>query len=197
MDKIFQPIKTVFDEYQTSDHIEFEMRFGKINHTMFDTNIGEEGFHKILRALDRYTNWDDIKQSRTSVYYINNTRMSIDEETDERVCVKKIALSKDTFRLGDHRFDVRFSAAVEVPMVEGFGDDEVMDTIRVKFRTSFVRKNLSIDMTIVTGDPSDLDSEEDARYEIELEIIDPTKVTNRDELYNIVHKVFDVLKIVE
>ena len=196
MDKIFQPIKAVFDEHQTTAHIEFEMRLGKINHTMFDTNVGEEVFHKIMRALDRYPNWEDIRQTRTSVYYSNNTRMSIDEETDDRVCVRKIALSKDTFQLSDHRFDVRFTAAVEIP-VEEMGDDEVMDTVRVKSRTSFVRKNLSIDMTVVTGDPTDLDSEEDARYEIELEIVAPAKVTGRDELYNIVHKVFDVLKIVE
>lgn len=196
MDKIFQPIKTVFDEHRATDHIEFELRLGKINHTMFDTNVGEEIFHKILRALDRYKGWEDVRQTKTSVYYKRNVRMTIDEETDEHTCVKKIALSKETFELEKSRLDVRFSAAVEMP-VEDTGDDEVMDTVRVKSRTSFVRKNLSIDMTIVTGDPSDLDSEEDARYEIELEIIDPAKVADRDELYNIVYKVFDVLKIVE
>jgi len=72
-----------------------------------------------------------------------------------------------------------------------------MDTVRAKNRTSFIRKNLSIDMTVVTGDPSDMDCEEEARYEIELEIIDPKNIKDRNELFNLVQKVFDVLKIVE
>lgn len=195
MDTIFQPIKNAFAEHQHTDHIEFEMRLGKMNHTMFDTNIGEEHFHKILRALDRYKGWEDVRQTKTSVYYMNSTRLSIDEETDEETCVKKATLSKNTFKLDGHRFDVRFSVAVEIP-IDQSGDDVVMDTVRVKTRTSFIRKNLSIDMTIVTGDPTDLDSEEEARYEVEMEIIDPTRVEDRDELYNIIYKVFDVLKIV-
>ena len=51
-------------------------------------------------------------------------------------------------------------------------------------------------MTVVTGDPGDLDCEDEAEYQVEFEIIDPTKVKNDVELYNIVYKIFDVLKII-
>jgi len=48
-------------------------------------------------------------------------------------------------------------------------------------------------MTIITGDPNDMDSEEEAQYQIEVEIIDPTKVGT--ELYNVVYKIRNMLEI--
>jgi len=105
----------------------------------------------------------------------------------------KIKVHKEDFVDSQQPLDVRFCIAREIPTT---GEYE-MDRKRSKTRHSFVRKNLSIDMTVVTGDPSDMDCEEEARYEIELEIIDPKNVKDRNELFNLVQKVFDVLKIVE
>ena len=51
-------------------------------------------------------------------------------------------------------------------------------------------------MTHVTGDPDDPDAENADLYEIELEIVNPSKVSNKNELYNIVYKVCDILKLV-
>ena len=51
-------------------------------------------------------------------------------------------------------------------------------------------------MTIVAGNPADLDSEEENVYQVEFEIIDPTIIRDRDTLYNIVYKVSDVLKLI-
>ena len=50
-------------------------------------------------------------------------------------------------------------------------------------------------MTVVNGDTDDTDSEENERYEIELEIVKPTKVKDKNELYNLIHKVDDILKL--
>lgn len=36
---------------------------------------------------------------------------------------------------------------------------------------------------------------EDTTYQVELEIIDPSKVNTRDELYILLHKIFDLLKL--
>jgi hypothetical protein len=68
-------------------------------------------------------------------------------------------------------------------------------TAKKRIRESFVRKNLSIDMTIVSGNPADLDSEEENSYQIELEILDPKKITDNNVLYNIVYKINDVLEL--
>ena len=51
-------------------------------------------------------------------------------------------------------------------------------------------------MTIVKGDPDDKDSEEDTIYQIEMEIIKPSEIQNKIEMYNLLYKVFDLLKCV-
>ena len=51
-------------------------------------------------------------------------------------------------------------------------------------------------MTIVKGNPDDKDCDDDTNYQIELEIIDPTKIQNKIEIYNILHKVFDIMKLI-
>jgi hypothetical protein len=197
MDTVFQPIHDAFSTQQHLQDAEFEFRFGKINNTFFDTNVGEELFHKILRGLEKYKGWEDVRQIRTSVYSKDDIRMIINEDTEEETFMKKKNIFKNNFNLSQKVLDFRFSLSTETSIPSLESEDQVMDTVRTKNRTSFIRKNLSIDMTIVTGDPSDLDCEEEARYEIELEIIDPKNVKDKNELFNLVQKVFDVLKIVE
>ncbi len=70
-----------------------------------------------------------------------------------------------------------------------------MDRKRTKNRVSFLRKNLSIDMTISSGDTEDMDSENDTCYQIELEIVKLDLVSTRDELFNIIHKINDLFNL--
>jgi len=67
---------------------------------------------------------------------------------------------------------------------------------RTKTRHSFIRKNLSIDMTISSGDNVDMDSEEECSYQIEFEIIDPKNVSNLNDFFNTVYKVNDLSKLI-
>jgi hypothetical protein len=71
-----------------------------------------------------------------------------------------------------------------------------MDRRRSKTRHSFVRKNLSIDMTISSGDNADMDSEEEASYQIELEIMKPGAVDDIYKFFNIINKVADLSKLI-
>jgi len=197
MDTVFPSIHDTFFSNQRVQDAEFEFRFGKINNNFFDTNVGEELFHTILRGLEKYNGWEDVRQTRTSVYSKDDIRMIINEDTDTETFMKKKNIFKQNFNLSQKVLDFRFSLSTETSIPSLDSEDQVMDTVRAKNRTSFIRKNLSIDMTVVTGDPSDMDCEEEARYEIELEIIDPKNIKDRNELFNLVQKVFDVLKIVE
>jgi hypothetical protein len=197
MDTVFPSIHDTFFGNQRVQDAEFEFRFGKINNNFFDTNVGEELFHTILRGLEKYNGWEDVRQTRTSVYSKDDIRMIINEDTDTETFMKKKNIFKQNFNLSQKVLDFRFSLSTETSIPSLDSEDQVMDTVRAKNRTSFIRKNLSIDMTVVTGDPSDMDCEEEARYEIELEIIDPKNIKDRNELFNLVQKVFDVLKIVE
>ena len=67
-----------------------------------------------------------------------------------------------------------------------------MDIKRTKKRISFVRINVAIDMTICTVDTHDMDAEDSHTYQIEFEIVDPTRVKTKDDLFKILHKVNDV-----
>ena len=173
--------------------MEFELRLGKVNNKMFDTNVGKETFEKLTRALEKYTEWEEVKKVHQSVYYKGDTRVIVDEDTDETVCMKKTPMLKENLVLEGRPLDVRFALSTEMPVEQEDGD--AMDSVRIKNRTSYIRKNLSIDMTVVTGQGDDPDDEEGERYEVELEIIDPLKVQSRDQLYNIIHKVHNILEV--
>jgi hypothetical protein len=194
MDTLHSMIKPHFERLRSTEHLEFEMRLGKSNKGYFDSNVGEEVFNRILGALDKYQGWEDRTHEETSVYYLGNIRTIIDEQTEEVTHMEKIPLQKGDLVLEGRPLDVRYSFAQEKscePPPEG----STMEFVRTKNRQSFLRKNLRIDMTRVGGSGEDPDEEEDTRYEIELEVVDPKRVEHDWELYNIIHKVQDLLNI--
>jgi len=67
-----------------------------------------------------------------------------------------------------------------------------MDKKKTKQRVSYIRKNLSIDLTIITGDTHDMDAEDPVTYQVEFEIIDASRVNTKDDLFKIIHKINDV-----
>jgi hypothetical protein len=192
MREFFEKVSPIFSKYQNEKHVEFEFRLGKINRGSFDTNVGQETFERILRGLQKYQGWEKVSKKSDVAYYKDEIRLVIDDDTEESVQVTKHKLSHFDYSLAGKPFDVRFAVATEKPSTQ---EVDEFTKARKRTRTSFVRKNLSIDMTIISGDPSDWDSEEENTFQIEFEVIDPTKVQDRDILYNIVHKVQDVLAL--
>jgi|TARA_B110000977_G_scaffold195742_1_gene274759 hypothetical protein len=189
---ITEKVKDLFELHKNEEHIEVEIRLGKHNGSLFDTNVGKETFERVLKGLKKYNGWESTKTTTTDVYYddTNGIRISSDENTGEQVMVQKINVVKQDFKF--EPLDVRFSISREIPT---FGQYD-MDRKRSKLRHSFVRKNLSIDMTISTGDSVDMDSEDASSYQIELEINKPGDVTSHDQLFNILHKINDVSKLI-
>jgi hypothetical protein len=169
-----------------------ELRLGKINRGTFDTNVGQATFEKILRRLHKYTGWEKVKKTSDVAYYKDSIRLVIDEDTDESVQVMKKKIGTVDQMLPGRPLDVRFAVATENPCTQ---DVDEYASAKKRVRESFVRKNLSIDMTVVSGNPADLDSEEENSYQIEFEILDPTKVTDNIVLYNLMYKVNDVLDL--
>ena len=193
MERIHKQVKPIFDQLKSKPNVEFEFRLGKKNTDMFDTNVGKETFEKLLEGLKKFSEWEKVFEQNTSVYYKGDTRMIMDDDTEEMTCMRKTKIKKFDVILEDQPYDVRFCASNEIPVEPS--EDEVMDYLRIKRRTSFVRKNLSIDLTVVTGQPDDLDDEEDETYEVELEIIDPHKVSGDNQLFNLIYKIQCLLNI--
>ncbi len=190
MQTLFAP---VVHQYKTRSNVEIEMRLGKISQKKFDTNIGRERFEKILRGLKKYDGWESTRTSVTTAYIKGDIR-AIDDEKGNTSWHKKAKLKKVDCELPGQPLDVRLSVATETFIKKPETDCE-FDEMRVRHRESFYRKNLTIDMTRVTGNPDDPDSEETESYECELEIDNPKEITDDVVLYNIFQKVFDVLKL--
>jgi hypothetical protein len=189
---IIEKVLPVFDSYKDEEHIEVELRLGKYNGSFFDTNVGKETFERVLRGLKKYPNWEKIESSVSDIFYNDkdSIRITSNQDTGEQKMIQKINVIKEDF--SGTPTDMRFSVSREIPT---WGEYE-MDRKRTKTRHSFVRKNLSIDMTISSGDNADMDSEEECSYQIEFEIVDATRVSSRDEFFNIVHKVNDLSKLI-
>ena len=189
---ITEKIKDVFETHKNEEHIEVEIRLGKHNGSLFDTNVGKETFERVLKGLKKYNGWESTKTTITDVFYddTNGIRISSDEDTGEQIMIQKIKVVKEDFK--SEPLDVRFSISREIP-THGSYD---MDRKRSKYRHSFVRKNLSIDMTVSSGDSVDMDSEDASSYQIELEIVKPSDVGSYNDLFNILHKVNDLSKLI-
>ena len=188
---ITDTILPTFEALKAEENIEVEIRLGKHNGSLFDTNVGRDTWERTLKGLKNYDGWESTNYTESDVYYNDNSnvRITSNEDTGEQTMIQKISVVKEDFKC--EPLDVRVGIAREIPIS---GEYE-MDRKRTKVRHSFVRKNLSIDMTISSGDNVDMDSEEEASYQIELEIVKPGDVDSVYKLFNIINKVADMAKI--
>lgn len=182
-----------FERHNDAEHVEVEIRLGKFNGAFFDTNVGKGAFDTILAGLKQYDGWEQVQSSTCDVFYhdAGGIRLTVDEHTGEQTMVQKQKVYTEDFQEFSAPLDVRFSVAREVPIT---GEYE-MDRKRTKQRQSFVRKNLSIDMTVSSGDAVDKDAEDPNHYQIELEIVDPGQVGCQEEFYNILWKINDLFNL--
>tara|TARA_B000000557_G_C20706773_1_gene414035 strand:- start:256 stop:867 length:612 start_codon:yes stop_codon:yes gene_type:complete len=190
--KLCDEIKPILDKYKNDKYVEMEFRLGKFNGTFFDTNVGKDAFYKFKEGLEIYTGWEKIVNSSCEVYYRNNhnNRLTIDQTTEEDtlICKEKV-FTQDFKHLNKSPYDIRFNVSHEIP-IEDTGDNQ-WDRNKIKERFSYIRKNLSIDMTICSGMVQDMDAEDSHTYQVEFEIIEPNKVDDIDTLFKIIHKIKD------
>ncbi|NBS68031.1 hypothetical protein EBT31_03835 [bacterium] len=195
MEMLFPKFMPVVRRHCTKPHVELEFRIGKLNRGRFDTNVGKATFEKALRALNKYKGWESVSSKEETIYYgLNGRRAVCNAETGDVKRVIKTRVEVTDHELEDQPFDVRLGVSTEVPY-EPEEEDEVFEETKTRKRYSFTRKNLVIDVSAIQGNPEDPDCDDDMSYQIELEIIDPTQVGDDNILFNIMHKVFDVLKI--
>jgi|TARA_B110000285_G_C15129543_1_gene622580 hypothetical protein len=194
---LYDKVKPIIDLHRNDEHVEIEIRLGKFNGKMFDTNVGKEPFTAVMRRLQKYTGWEKIMSTSQEVFYreTDNTRITIDENTGEETVIQKHRVHNEDFKNNSNTpFDFRVSISKETPVADV---DRTMDKKKMKERLSFIRKNLSIDLTTCMGDTHDMDSEDPVVYQIEMEIIDPKTIGDDRQLFNILHKVKDLFNILD
>ena len=199
MTALFAAWETTIDQYKDQPNVEIEIRLGKVNRGKFDTNVGQTTFERVLRRLRRYEGWDSTNESQTTVYMDPTTgkRVVMNDITDEmESCMIKRRLLVNDQVLNGFPVDVRLGISSEVPYDREADTEENFTRTRKRTRYSFVRKGLSIDLSEVSGDAEDKDSEEATEYQIELEILNPpVSAAERHQVFNIVYKISDICKI--
>ncbi len=152
-------------KYKNEEHTEIEFRLGKFNGTMFDTNISKPIFDRVMAGLTKYPGWEKMIGVEQEVFYRDSdgVRISTDQATGEESVIKKERVINHDFKhMLNTPFDLRFSVSREIPMPEDI--DREMDKKKTKQRLSFVRKTLSIDITIMKGESHDMDADEAVTY---------------------------------
>jgi hypothetical protein len=194
MEMVFTKFLPVVRQHASTPNVELEFRVGKINRGSFDTNVGPDTYKKALARLMKYKAWEKTAVSQDTIYYSQNGRRAVSNDvTDDITRVVKHKITKVDQALENQPFDIRLGVATETPYDPDDEDD--FDEMKKRTRHSFIRKNLSIDVSMIKGNPDDPDCEDDTSYQIELEIIDPKKIGTDEECYKLMYKIFDVLKI--
>jgi hypothetical protein len=175
-------------KYHAVENIEIELRLGKVNHGTFDTNVGPHIFGTVIKGLDAYTGWEEVTMKEDEVYYWGHGIRCRYSDT-ESITERKNSILKKNCTIGPV-LDVRLGIAQEIP-VEMPTDDATRAVHR--HRKSYLRKNVRIDCTVVTGPPEDKDSESTVSYQIELEIL---RASTDQEIFSALHKVHDLLKLI-
>ena len=94
MDNLFHNIKPLFNKSKHLPKLEVELRLGKKNRNLFDTNVGHDRFIKIKESLDNYNGWEKVDKTNTSSYFVKDIRYEINEDTDESKTIKKNKISR-------------------------------------------------------------------------------------------------------
>lgn len=174
--------------HRNKKNVEIEIRLGKLNNNYFDTNVGQTTFTRIIKALDKYDSWEDVRYIEDEVFYWDNgVRCIYNGENvvyQEKRVIKKKNLKFDIL-------DVRLGISQENPTTEQSSDAKYTVTRK---RKSYIRKNVRIDMTIVTGEPVDKDDEEVIKYQVELEILD---ASSDQKIYSALYKVNNILELLK
>lgn len=186
MKELMKVLEKKFKANQNKQNIEVELRFGRcVAKGGFESNVGKGMWEKAFRALNNFKEWEKVVKTNTIVYSNESgKRVIVDESTGDTTVHIKKKIFKSDVKLKEKPLDIRVSISSEEPSQQG--DDE-MTTIRRRNRTSFIRKNLSIDMTIVDGS-DDPDSEDSQVYQIEFEVVDPKLVADSHQLFNVLYK---------
>ena len=189
MDIYFEDIKRHFVKWRNHPHVEMEFRIGKNGIDFFDVNVGEVFWNDVWTKLNNYDGWESTSHHK----YINTyTTDGVRITGDDRAIVKRVLHKQDFYLPRSTRWDFRMAISEEKPVP--VPTNYVQKFVREKETWHFVRKNLSIDMSKVSGDITDIDMDDEYSWEIELEIVNHRKIKKWDELYNIVHKILCILK---
>jgi len=100
VESILKKVESAFDANKLDPLVEVEIRLGKFNGSMFDTNVGKDVFERILSGLEQYDGWEDVKVMSSEVFYRDrdSVRMNVDDDTGDQTIVQKRSMFKEDIK---------------------------------------------------------------------------------------------------
>jgi hypothetical protein len=177
--KAISTISKLMEEHQNLPGVEFEFRLGRINGKKFDSNIGKANFEKVAAKLTTNSSWNEQQMLKTTEYSKkkSDVRQIYDDLKDTEMFMNKKRLKDVNFSVEGYTLDFRFSVSQETILKDQEPLDDC-DFVREKKRTSRHHKNWKFETTQVEGGDVDPDEESPIRYEVELEVKDPTEIND-------------------
>lgn len=163
------------------EHVEVEVRLGRVNGKRFNSGVNKSIFSKISNGLQSYTNWDKTEFCRSTVLNfdkIDNTIRCISEIKDGETSVRYISKQKVCildFTSVSTCCDIRMCVSLEIPVTARPRLDDATRRV-VRDRISYTLGKWRYDLTTVT----DIQGQEE--YQVEIELVDPVneQLTNRN-----------------
>jgi hypothetical protein len=91
-ESVYKKVHKIFDENQNDPQIEVEMRLGKFNGKMFDTNVGKDTFDRVYRALTKYQGWEKVFTTQEEVFYRDRDKIQVTKRLSKSIRpIKKIS----------------------------------------------------------------------------------------------------------
>lgn len=190
MEPMFFQTEPLFKKHKGKKGVEFEMRLGRVANGRFDTNLGKDAFQKIQMALGQYKKWERVEDNVYDSYYGAKSLRTNRFADDSQESIIKRRVEVVDYSAQDLPFDIRFAVSTETKTEPD--EDVEYEFVKNKKRTSYTRKGVRIDCTVVSGDPDDKDAEESEEYQVEIELVDVKAVKNKSTLYNFIYKARDV-----
>ena len=66
-----------FEAFKTEENIEVEVRLGKHNGSLFDTNVGKDTWERVLKGLKNYDGWESTDYNESDVFYNDKNSVRI------------------------------------------------------------------------------------------------------------------------
>ena len=179
-------------EFLLLPFVEFEIRFGTITGTKFDSCVDKRYFEKIVNTLE--TGIFENVVTKATTEYIKDSLKMVDET---QIIMKENIKNVDTV-LTNSPFDIRLSINQEFSLksyLKSFNNQGAV--VRVKNRKSFINKNYRYDLTIVNQKNNGVST---TKHEIEFELLPNAETLTWDSDY-INHfiecRIYDIINIVE
>lgn len=176
--------------------VEIELRLGRKHHTCFRPGVSRVDFMRLLHKVSACMDWSATSSSHcTDYYHSDGTRRRLQENGVCQITRKKTHLRHDITMPLSSAFDIRMSLCEE-PLLT------IIPTCpstfeRVKHTHTFSERFWRFDFAVTTAKPlphanviKDLDEETMTTYEIELELLDVSTLSDLTTTVLIVRRAF-------